>query len=167
MWSCARARACEVMLVLSDRFALISVASSHPSTCMKGLFMTGMASAWSTWSDGVIRRGRVWRDTLHSLSFFKIEQNRNSNGKKNKFKRKLNLHYDNNGINEFNNHQNPPVDLENVNFTTTCDPLTGDVIATSKEPTSIYKYNYNLTVMEERYNVLTFSSGNAALSYAR
>tara|TARA_B110000444_G_scaffold135194_4_gene126986 strand:+ start:12815 stop:14515 length:1701 start_codon:yes stop_codon:yes gene_type:complete len=68
---------------------------------------------------------------------------------------------------EFNNHQNPPVDLENVNFTTTCDPLTGDVIATSKEPTSIYKYNYNLTVMEERFNILRFQSGTADLLYSR
>ena len=44
-----------------------------------------------------------------------------------------------------------------MNFTT-CDPITGEVIATSKEPTSIYKYNYNLTIMEERYNILRFQS---------
>jgi|TARA_B110000259_G_scaffold131401_1_gene148248 hypothetical protein len=68
---------------------------------------------------------------------------------------------------EFNNHNNPPLDLENVNFTTICDPETGDVIATSKEPTSIYKYNYNLIVMEERFNVLRFQSGTADLVYSR
>tara|TARA_B100000780_G_scaffold271425_1_gene232344 strand:+ start:4255 stop:5946 length:1692 start_codon:yes stop_codon:yes gene_type:complete len=68
---------------------------------------------------------------------------------------------------EFNNHQNPPIDPSNVNFTTICDPLTGEVIATSKEPTSIYKYNYNLTVMEERYNILRFQSGTADLLYSR
>ena len=50
------------------------------------------------------------------------------------------------------------IDPSNVNFTTVCDPLTGEVIATSKEPVSIYKYNYNLTVMEERYNILRFQS---------
>ena len=44
---------------------------------------------------------------------------------------------------------------------------TGEVIATSKEPTSIYKYNYNLTVMEERYNILRFQSGIADLVYSR
>ena len=68
---------------------------------------------------------------------------------------------------EFNNHQNPPIDYSNVNFTTICDPLTGEVIATSKEPTSIYKYNYNLTVMEERFNILRFQSGTADLLYSR
>ena len=68
---------------------------------------------------------------------------------------------------EFNNHQNPPIDSSNVNFTTICDPLTGEVIATSKEPTSIYKYNYNLTVMEERFNILRFQSGTADLLYSR
>lgn len=68
---------------------------------------------------------------------------------------------------EFNNHDNPPIDLTNVNFTTICDPETGDVIATSKEPTSIYKYTYNLTVMEERFNVLRFQSGTADLVYSR
>tara|TARA_Y100000741_G_scaffold363899_1_gene353280 strand:- start:952 stop:2637 length:1686 start_codon:yes stop_codon:yes gene_type:complete len=68
---------------------------------------------------------------------------------------------------EFNNHENPPIDPDNVNFTTVCDELTGEVIATSKEPTSIYKYNYNLTVMEERYNILRFQSGIADLVYSR
>jgi hypothetical protein len=68
---------------------------------------------------------------------------------------------------EFNNHENPPIDFSNVNFTTICDPITGDVIATSKEPTSIYKYNYNLTVMEERFNILRFQSGTADLLYSR
>ena len=68
---------------------------------------------------------------------------------------------------EFNNHQNPPIDPSNVNFTTICDPLTGEVIATSKEPTSIYIYNYNLTVMEERFNILRFQSGTADLLYSR
>ena len=68
---------------------------------------------------------------------------------------------------EFNNHENPPIDSSNVNFTTICDPLTGEVIATSKEPTSIYKYNYNLTVMEERFNILRFQSGTADLLYSR
>ena len=31
----------------------------------------------------------------------------------------------------------------------------------------IYDYNYNLTVFEERFNVITFMSGNAGLMYAR
>jgi hypothetical protein len=68
---------------------------------------------------------------------------------------------------EFNNHDNPPIDFSNVNFITRCDPETGDVIATSKEPTSIYKYNYNMHVMEERYNLLVFRAGVADLQYSR
>tara|TARA_B110000444_G_scaffold40912_1_gene36843 strand:+ start:5739 stop:7436 length:1698 start_codon:yes stop_codon:yes gene_type:complete len=67
---------------------------------------------------------------------------------------------------EFNNHNNPPIDLDNVKFTTICDD-DGVVIGTSKEPTSIYKYNYSLTVMEERFNILRFSSGTADLVYSR
>lgn len=68
---------------------------------------------------------------------------------------------------EFNNYENPPIDISHVNFRTICDRLTGDVIGTSKEPTSIYKYNYNLIVMEERFNILRFQSGTADLLYTR
>ena len=48
-----------------------------------------------------------------------------------------------------------------------CDPVTGSVIGVNKPSWIIYDYNYNLHVMEERYNILTFMSGNAALEYAR
>ena len=68
---------------------------------------------------------------------------------------------------EFDLTSNPPIDPVNVNFTTICDPETGEIIATSKEPTSIYKYNYNLHIYEERYNILTFQSGLADLMYSR
>ena len=68
---------------------------------------------------------------------------------------------------EYNNHSNPPLDISNVNFTTICDPNTGEVIATSKDVTSIYKYSYNLHIFEERYNILEFQSGTADLVYSR
>jgi hypothetical protein len=32
---------------------------------------------------------------------------------------------------------------------------------------NIYLYNYDLHILEERYNVLTFVSGNCGLMYAR
>ena len=48
-----------------------------------------------------------------------------------------------------------------------CDPVTKTIIGVNKPSWIIYDYNFNLTVMEERYNVLTFMSGNAALDYAR
>ena len=68
---------------------------------------------------------------------------------------------------EYNLISNPPIDPDNVNSTQICDPNTGEVIATSKEPTSIYKYNYDLYVMEECYNILLFQSGTADLVYGR
>jgi hypothetical protein len=48
-----------------------------------------------------------------------------------------------------------------------CDPVTRTVIGVNKPSWIIYDYNFDLTIMEERYNVLTFMSGNAALDYAR
>ena len=66
---------------------------------------------------------------------------------------------------EYNNYQNPPIDLSNVNFSTICDPDTGEIIATTKEPNSIYTYNYNLHIFEERYNILQFNSGTANFIY--
>tara|TARA_B100000902_G_scaffold337728_1_gene338811 strand:+ start:9208 stop:10893 length:1686 start_codon:yes stop_codon:yes gene_type:complete len=67
---------------------------------------------------------------------------------------------------EFNIHNNPPIDSSASNFSTICDPETGVVIATTMEPTSIYTYNYNLTVFEERYNILRFEGGMAGLVYS-
>lgn len=68
---------------------------------------------------------------------------------------------------EYNNFFNPPLDLSNVFFTTICDPQTGEPIATTKAPTNIYKYSYNLHIYEERYNILEFQSGTADLVYSR
>ena len=60
----------------------------------------------------------------------------------------------------------PPLD-PSANFYTICDPLSGDIIGVNKPTWRIYNYNYNLTIHEERYNVLTFTSGNCGLMYAR
>ena len=60
----------------------------------------------------------------------------------------------------------PPLD-PNANFYTICDPATGIPIGVNKPTWRIYDYNYDLTVLEERYNVLTFIGGNCALMYAR
>jgi hypothetical protein len=60
----------------------------------------------------------------------------------------------------------PPLNTENTFFQVICD---GDknVIGVTKPNSFLYKYNYDLTVFEERYNVLTFMSGNASMLYAR
>jgi hypothetical protein len=56
----------------------------------------------------------------------------------------------------------PPLD-QNAQFYTICDPVVGP-IGVNKPNWRIYNYNYDLTVLEERYNVLTFIGGNCALS---
>ena len=43
----------------------------------------------------------------------------------------------------------------------------GETIGINKPVWRIFDYNYNLVVMEERYNIVTFTSGNAGLMYAR
>ena len=60
----------------------------------------------------------------------------------------------------------PPLD-PSANFYTICDPVTHVPIGVNKPQWRIYDYNYDLTVLEDRYNVLTFIGGNCALMYAR
>ena len=43
----------------------------------------------------------------------------------------------------------------------------GTLVGINKPTWRVYDYNYDLTVLEERFNILTFTSGNAALLYAR
>jgi hypothetical protein len=62
----------------------------------------------------------------------------------------------------------PPLD-PSANFYTICDPNSDPSVSigVNKPQWRIYQYNYDLTVLEERYNVLTFIGGNCALMYAR
>ena len=60
----------------------------------------------------------------------------------------------------------PPPNSLQISVNVNCNAV-GDPIGTTKSVWDLYKYNYTLTVMEERYNILTFSSGNASLAYAR
>ncbi len=48
-----------------------------------------------------------------------------------------------------------------------CDPVTGIPIETNKSVEKLYTYYYNLLVVEERYNILTFVGGNAGMMNAR
>lgn len=59
----------------------------------------------------------------------------------------------------------PPSD-PNAETLTICDS-DGNIIGVNKPVWRIYDYTYNLVVMEERYNVLKFVSGNAGLAFAR
>jgi hypothetical protein len=67
---------------------------------------------------------------------------------------------------EYNLTSNPPInpDASNVSI---CDPETREIIGVVQDPTNIYKYNYNMYIYEERYNVLSFQSGLADLIYNR
>lgn len=59
----------------------------------------------------------------------------------------------------------PPIDpLAQV--LTICDPDTGVVIGVNKPTWRIYDYNFDLTLFEERINVVSFVGGNCGLMYA-
>ena len=60
----------------------------------------------------------------------------------------------------------PDIDLVNSRYDVICD-LEGNAIGTRKSSYQLYDYNYNLTLFEERYNVLSFMGGNCGLMYAR
>ena len=60
-----------------------------------------------------------------------------------------------------------PVLDPDASYLVICDPETGGRIGVNKPRFQLYKYNYNLLVIEERYNVLSFVGGNAAMMNAR
>jgi hypothetical protein len=60
----------------------------------------------------------------------------------------------------------PVVDPTYSNFTVICDN-NGQPIGTNKSSWRLYDYTFNMTLFEERYNVLTFSGGNCGMLYAR
>ena len=49
---------------------------------------------------------------------------------------------------------------------TICDPNSGDIIGINKPTWRVFDYNFDLYVMEERVNMVTFIGGNAGLMYA-
>jgi hypothetical protein len=60
----------------------------------------------------------------------------------------------------------PPMD-PSAQFYTICDPSSGVPIAVNKPAWRVFDYTYDMHVMEERYNVVSFESGNVGLMYAR
>jgi hypothetical protein len=59
----------------------------------------------------------------------------------------------------------PPLDPY-AQVLTICDENSGEIIGINKPTWRIYDYNFDLYVMEERVNMVTFIGGNAALMYA-
>ena len=61
----------------------------------------------------------------------------------------------------------PQIDPSNVSMTIVCSS-DGSPIAVTRNPSwKIYQYTYNMTIFEERYNILSFVGGNAGLLYAK
>ena len=60
----------------------------------------------------------------------------------------------------------PPIDQINSSFDVICDGE-GNPIGYRKENWRLYDYNYNLTLYEERYNVLSFIGGSCGMLHAR
>lgn len=59
----------------------------------------------------------------------------------------------------------PPLD-PNAQTLAVCDPETGVFVGVNKPTWRLYDYNFDLTIFQERYNMLHFTSGNCGLSYA-
>jgi hypothetical protein len=60
----------------------------------------------------------------------------------------------------------PRIDPAYSTFNIICDS-NGNTIGIEKSNWRLYEYNYNMTLFEERYNILTFMGGNAGMLYAR
>ena len=60
----------------------------------------------------------------------------------------------------------PTLDPLNSKVDILCDN-NGNPIAVRKNNWRLYEYTYNMTLFEERYNILTFMSGNCGMLYAR
>jgi hypothetical protein len=67
---------------------------------------------------------------------------------------------------EFEINVLPPKLADEANTLVVCNS-DGDLVGINKSVWDLYEYTYELTVLEERYNVLSFTSGNASLMYAR
>lgn len=60
----------------------------------------------------------------------------------------------------------PSIDPVNSNYDIVCD-ANGELLGVKKSNWRLYEYNYNMTLFEERYNVLSIISGNCGMLYAR
>jgi hypothetical protein len=64
------------------------------------------------------------------------------------------------------NTYTPQFDLVNSQVNVICD-ANGNPIGVNKQNWRLFEYNYNLTVFEERYNILSFISGQCGMLMAR
>lgn len=64
------------------------------------------------------------------------------------------------------NTYTPQFDMVNSQVNVICDSQ-GNPIGVNKQNYRLYEYNYNLTIFEERYNILSFISGQCGMLMAR
>jgi len=60
----------------------------------------------------------------------------------------------------------PSISADKAAYGYICD-VSGNVIGVRKSNWQLFEYNYDLTLFEERYNVLSFIGGNCGMLYAR
>ena len=61
----------------------------------------------------------------------------------------------------------PPISPTGADVQVVCDD-SGNPISISNQPSwALYQYNYNITIFEERHNILSFIGGNCGMMYAR
>ena len=65
------------------------------------------------------------------------------------------------------NTYSPSIDYVNSSYDIICDSETGEAISVRKSNWRLFEYNYNLTLFEERYNILSFIGGNCSMLYSR
>lgn len=65
------------------------------------------------------------------------------------------------------NTYSPSIDYVSSNYDIICDEELGEPIGVRKSNWRLFEYNYNLTLFEERYNILSFISGNCGMMYSR
>jgi len=61
----------------------------------------------------------------------------------------------------------PQRDLSNSFVNVLCDSDGNVVSVSSKQAWQLFEYNYNFVLFEERYNILSFVSGNCGMMYSR
>jgi len=61
----------------------------------------------------------------------------------------------------------PPIDTSGANVNIACNDMGTPISISSKPPWALYQYSYNMHLMEEQYNILSFVGGNCGLMYAR
>ena len=158
----------------------------HPNGSSTGFFTSGNASIYNQKeimiSMGILLDGKYRENTLTAPIYNYIEKYTRTNafGKEGLYCYNFCLDtnpytYQPSGAINLGKFKN--IELEFTLFIPQIDQLrssyqvicgtNGQPVAVSKSNWQLYEYGYNLTLFEERYNILSFIGGNCGLMYAR